>query len=380
MVFRDPTGVEGNVLAYVSAVDKDTHLNSSSSPSNADINLYTVYYRQPATGQWMSLCPVDPYGDAKAMAVPLDPTDWSAPSRAKFGFACTATGVAAKCARNWGYKPWVSSPVDLAPYYRACLVAARADYCQEDHSFTRDGTLVDLFDFDGVNPTVGLPFAPNSTGVMLHEEYQVSVNSHAKDLLTDSQYKNLSLSDQALVTRLLRSGLESSRYPDLDPGRSCAAAPYIDRCDPEEPYTCYRETNLASQSYGPMLALNSPRHCAHSDGATGDPLDPLCNSCTSRVCELDPTCCGDPGIDVLSARARLGPALRRSPEAGLSQQPRRRDLAGGQGGRPARHDPARHPAGRDRVVRRVRHRGRHHLRRRLGLRSGLPVGVEPGAV
>ena len=41
------------------------------------------------------------------MAMPLDPRDWSSDaSRAKFAFACTASGVAAKCARNWGYKPW----------------------------------------------------------------------------------------------------------------------------------------------------------------------------------------------------------------------------------------------------------------------------------
>ena len=101
------------------------------------------------------------------MAIPLNPNDWQDPaSRAKFTFACTASGVAAKCARNWGYKPWKTvaenvwtgttasstQPIPLAPFYDACLIAARADYCQDDQSYTKNGTLVDLFDtLDGVH-------------------------------------------------------------------------------------------------------------------------------------------------------------------------------------------------------------------------------------
>ncbi|HXU64138.1 MAG TPA: ADYC domain-containing protein, partial [Polyangia bacterium] len=285
LAFRDPAGDTADVIAYVAAFEKDSQFNSSTSSSNADVYLYTVYFRQPATGQWMSLCPADPRnnGKATAMATPLDTSDWtSATSRARFAFACTASGVAAKCARNWGYKPWVSSPVDLAPYYRACIVAARADYCQDDQSFTRNGTTVDLFDvrpgLPSINPTVGLPYDPGAPGTMLHEEYQISIANRVGPGAT-----------------LYQSGLESSRYPDLDPGRSCAAAPYIDRCDPAEPYTCYRANNLSAQPYGAMLAVNSPRHCAHNEEVAGDPLDPMCNACTTRVCDLDPTCCGDPG-------------------------------------------------------------------------------------
>ena len=90
---------------------------------------------------------------------------------------------------------------------------------------------------------------------MLHEEYQISVGSRVREVLSPPEL--LSVPDD--LANLLRSGLESSRYPDLDPGRSCRAAPFIDRCDPAEPYTCYRETNLTSQSYGSSIALNSPR-------------------------------------------------------------------------------------------------------------------------
>jgi hypothetical protein len=316
--------VEAAVPLYISDVEVDHQLNTSKYPANDDIYLYTVYYRHPATNQWMSLCPLDIYGKTHAMAVPLNATDHSDAGRSKFTFACTASGVAAKCARNWGYKPWktvtenvrngtasVQTDIPLAPFYDACLIAARADYCQDDRSYTKNGTLVDLFDtVDGVtsiNPTSGLPFEPNSSGVMLHEEYEVSALDVATSGLAtpepffvgDDPSLLMSLSDrpdqQQLVKTLRRSGMQTSRYAELDPGRTCAAYPYIDQCDPTEPYSCYRATNLAKQSYGGFIAVNSPRHCSHDELTDGEALDPLCNACVQRICEIDPTCCGDPG-------------------------------------------------------------------------------------
>ena len=316
--------VEGGIALYIADVKLDSHQNSSKYPANDDIYLYTVYYRQPATGQWSALCPLDVYGDPTAIAVPMNPRDWqSDASRANFGFACTGSGVAAKCARNWGYKPWksttelvwngssfVSSSVPLAALYDACLIAARADYCQDDTSYTKNGTTVDLFDtldgFTSINATAGLPYAPYSTGIMLHEEYQISAldlttlgGTPAPFLVSENytpdQLMSLPPDTVTLVSSLRRSGMESSRYADLDPGRSCAAGPYIDRCDPTEPYDCYRATNVSPQPYGAFLAVNSPRHCSHNEDTDGEPLDPLCNECVNRVCEIDPTCCGDPG-------------------------------------------------------------------------------------
>ena len=282
---------KGALSLYVAAVDKET--DADGSPTY----LYSVYYMNPASQQWIAACPSDETGRPRAMAVPIDPRVRTPEARKKIAFACTASGVAAKCARTWGYKPWKPG---MAPFYDACLIAARADYCQDEQSHTRDGTLVDLFDTRGdgtpsSNPSAGLAYAPFSVLPMLHEEYQVSSASHVRDVLTASQFMSLPPEEQALVTRLLRSGLQSSRYPDLDPGRSCAAAPYVDRCDPAEPYTCYRADNMTSLAYGDFLSVNSPRHCAHDEDHPGDPLDPLCNACVDRVCQVDPTCCGDPG-------------------------------------------------------------------------------------
>jgi hypothetical protein len=313
------SGAQGYIPLYISAVETDELRNSSKYPSNDDVFLYTVYYRQPGTGQWSSLCPADESGKPRAMAIPVNFKDWGPDSSKQVSFACNASGVAAKCARDWGYKPWKTVPeviridanttatesISFAPFYNACLVAARADYCQDDHSYTKNGTTVDLFDsldgFSSINATVGLPYEPNSPGLMLAEEYQISTQHVVKDEFCDASgtcndaYKNMSVDDQALVARLLHSGMESSRYADLDPGRSCAAAPFTDRCDPKEPYACYRAANMASQNYGAFLAVNSPRHCAHDEVTEGPALDPLCNQCVTRVCQIDPTCCGDPG-------------------------------------------------------------------------------------
>jgi hypothetical protein len=309
------SNVGGGIALYISDVAKDAQHNLSKYSSNEDIYLYTVYYREAATGHWTALCPTDLYGENHAMAIPVNPNDWSSDaSRAKFTFACTASGVAAKCARIWGYKPWktvsetvwdrttqsfVNDSINLGPFYDACLIAARADYCQDDHSYTKNGTLVDLFDtLDGIsslNSTSGSAYAPYAPGVMLHEEYQISVDHRVSDRYSATELASLSSDERGLVERLHLSGLESSRYADLDPGRACAAAPYIDRCDPSEPYSCYRAANMSTQPYGAFLAVNSPQHCSHDEATGGEPLDPLCNECVHRVCQIDPTCCGDPG-------------------------------------------------------------------------------------
>jgi hypothetical protein len=41
---------------------------------------------------------------------------------------------------------WSLAPRKLEDYYAACVPAAMAAYCQDGHSYTKNGTLVDLFD------------------------------------------------------------------------------------------------------------------------------------------------------------------------------------------------------------------------------------------
>lgn len=63
--------------------------------------------------------------------------------------ACTS-GVLAKCVRM-GYKPWKQvAGVSLREYHQACTRMARADYCGNGISHTKDGTLIDVYDRLGI--------------------------------------------------------------------------------------------------------------------------------------------------------------------------------------------------------------------------------------
>lgn len=68
----------------------------------------------------------------------------------KFTFACEA-GVIVKCMADWGYKPWQTrGGRALGAYHQACTRLARADYCGNGRSHTRDGVMVDVYDGAGV--------------------------------------------------------------------------------------------------------------------------------------------------------------------------------------------------------------------------------------
>lgn len=86
-----------------------------------------------------------------------------------YTFSCTR-GVIAKCAREWGYQPWLSresvnhGQIDLQPLHLACTRAARAEYCGDGVSYTQDGVVIDLFDIYGFNqPEPDLAFVEEST-------------------------------------------------------------------------------------------------------------------------------------------------------------------------------------------------------------------------
>jgi hypothetical protein len=67
-----------------------------------------------------------------------------------FELICTAGGQG-KCVR-FGYHPWKTAPDDrpMRDYYNACVRMLRADYCGDGHGWTRDGTLVDVWDDHGI--------------------------------------------------------------------------------------------------------------------------------------------------------------------------------------------------------------------------------------
>lgn len=66
-------------------------------------------------------------------------------------FACPS-GVLHKCV-NWGYQPWAVGE----ELHQTCTRLARADYCGTGTPWTKDGTLIDVYDVAGVQSPTGEP-------------------------------------------------------------------------------------------------------------------------------------------------------------------------------------------------------------------------------
>jgi hypothetical protein len=108
--------------------------------------LYTLEQNVDGAGTWQAACLAD--SDGKRVAIPLTAT-WDdhgnrVASSTLFTFGCT-TGVIGKCYR-WGYRPWVTGHGDLVAAHWTCTRVARADYCGNGRSHTRDGTVINVWD------------------------------------------------------------------------------------------------------------------------------------------------------------------------------------------------------------------------------------------
>ncbi|MBZ0236880.1 MAG: hypothetical protein K8M05_31415 [Deltaproteobacteria bacterium] len=147
---RWPGQLMPTVCGYV-AFGRSGCDNPSGCRRNCDLFTYELELVEP-DGTVRSFCPAG----ERAYAVPGtyaangeldDETD------THFTFAC-AGGTIAKCTW-WGYRGFGSAKktdgvaVDLVGYHRPCVRAAAADYCANGHSFTKNGTLVDVYDYEG---------------------------------------------------------------------------------------------------------------------------------------------------------------------------------------------------------------------------------------
>ena len=109
--------------------------------------LYTVLMKRPGGDTWESACSSDGMQDPRAIAVAgiWNATGAHVEKPGSFTFACVS-GVIAKCVR-WGYRPWQQvNGISLKDYHQACTRMARADYCGDGVSHTREGTTVAVFD------------------------------------------------------------------------------------------------------------------------------------------------------------------------------------------------------------------------------------------
>jgi len=170
------TNVEAELAAY-----DPTHTGAT--------YLYTLERWDAATAAWQPACAPDT--DGRRVAIPLsgwwDGRGNRIESTTLFTLGCTA-GVIAKCYR-WGYRPWLTGyGTDMKDMHQTCTRLARADYCGDGVSHTRDGTLINVWDNlpapgpvqrHGLLPPLGMIFeggwGPDGAICLSHARWLVSL-------------------------------------------------------------------------------------------------------------------------------------------------------------------------------------------------------------
>ncbi|MBL9102980.1 MAG: hypothetical protein JNL82_18695 [Myxococcales bacterium] len=119
---------------------------------------HKVYIREGEDGDWQSLC-YDNLGQPTDSVLLKNAWDYTTGARIDNPSAMTIAcrhAVLAKCV-EWGYIPWQTAtmcdengqncaPTSLADHHQACTRMARADYCGNGHSYTFNGTPIDVYD------------------------------------------------------------------------------------------------------------------------------------------------------------------------------------------------------------------------------------------
>jgi hypothetical protein len=138
------------------------------SPNDPEILHYIISYDNGGPQPWPYLCGTDDNGPVAA--IPLNGwwnymTGDFVNDTNRFTIACRGY-VLAKCTEA-GYKPWDEKPecmssgspcqtISLRSLHQACTRMIRADYCGDGHAHTVDGTLIDIYDFLGIQSRTGL--------------------------------------------------------------------------------------------------------------------------------------------------------------------------------------------------------------------------------
>jgi hypothetical protein len=109
---------------------------------------YNFSSRNPRSGAWQPICEPDYEGKTLGFLLQAEttPTGEYLPSEETYSLQCTS-GASGKCVR-WGYKPWAKGPDgrSLWAHHQACTRMARADYCGNGTPYTKNGTLINLYD------------------------------------------------------------------------------------------------------------------------------------------------------------------------------------------------------------------------------------------
>jgi hypothetical protein len=117
-------------------------------PRDPSMVWYRVELWNEKSASWENPCAATsrvPAPRALAVRGVWDETGARAEAPGKFTFACE-NGAIAKCI-DWGYAPWATrSGRALADLHQACTRMARADYCGDGRSHTREDNPIDMYD------------------------------------------------------------------------------------------------------------------------------------------------------------------------------------------------------------------------------------------
>jgi hypothetical protein len=281
------TGYKTDTTSNLFALPPANPYAPSDAQANSDVTLYKMEWKNGAT--WQSLCPLGGEGvaggttasgngwatfirgtyDATSTASELNTTTTVPGSGAEFTIACT-NGVVAKCARQWGYKPWKSMPShingfehDLRPFHQMCLRAARADYCEDGSSLTQDGTSIDMAD---------------SRGFVIREPEQSSTALFAGESSFSVDLGGASPEARSYC-------LAKTRYDEVVAAGTCTtpAINHDGACDAYYGGSDY--TQDPSNSTYDHVWVGSSTYCSHTTSTTGSKLAADCNYCTRRMCD-----------------------------------------------------------------------------------------------
>ncbi|HZI03926.1 MAG TPA: ADYC domain-containing protein, partial [Archangium sp.] len=153
---REPTGLVGAVLQGTASDGQPVEVALCGAEPDAH-DAAMVWYRieiwNARKASWENPCAATsrvPSPRALAVGGTWDKLGAHHDTEERFTFACE-NGAIAKCV-DWGYKPWgKKGGHSLADLHQACTRMARADYCGNGRSHTREDKPIDLYDELGVN-------------------------------------------------------------------------------------------------------------------------------------------------------------------------------------------------------------------------------------
>jgi hypothetical protein len=247
---------------------------------NCDLWQYRIYIVDPTVndGQPHAVC-----GNGMAIAVPGTYTFdgfYAPPPQQAFTFSCTG-GTIAKCTR-WGFRPWgtatktcqtgCGSPdtteYPLVDLHRSCVRAAMADYCAAGESYTRNGTLVDVWDYEHTKPNAWGFVARTMTTERGMFQYESTFDQHGGYVLAYTRYDEV---------------FENPGYqgPPIIP---CTWRPVCNpdgTCDPNPE----RERPQPGWHPASTIKIDSATGCTHSELMPGKWLHTNCSACTQQLAQ-----------------------------------------------------------------------------------------------